>query len=94
MQKMLTKIRPAPSGLPTLCSALIAKARPRSVVSRPQSLGRASQVAMAQTAKPTAERKKNELKRRRGPQTWPRLAEIQLNIRVWRSESGGKASLE
>src|SRR5580658_1355440 len=73
MQKMLTKISPALIGLPTLISALTAKARPRSVGSRPQSRGSTNQVVSAQTAKPVAERKKNDWKSRSGPQKWPRF---------------------
>src|ERR1700733_3049389 len=93
MTKMLTKISPALTGLPTLISALTAKARPLSVGSSPQSLGNKNHVTRAQTAKPVADRKKNDWKSRNGPQRWPRLESIQLSIRSLGSRIDGKGEL-
>ena len=80
---MVMKIRPALTGLPTLWSALTAKARPRSVGSIDHSLGSSSQVASAQVAKPLPDRKKNELKSRSGPQASPCFA---AQIDAWRQD--------
>jgi hypothetical protein len=55
---MVTKITPAPTGLPTLCSAFTAKARPPSLGSHGASLGRRRKLTAALTANPIEARKK------------------------------------
>ena len=68
-----TKISPALTGLPTLCSAFTAKARPLSVASNPQSLGKSSQVASAATAKAGGGQEEERVEK---PQRPPEMAEV------------------